>query len=705
MKYLYLIPIFFFFPLNLNSQWYYQNPIPTGDLLINVDFPSDSIGYAIGKNSCIIKTVDAGNSWNIIKEHEVYNNLDWMFFINDSIGYICGNNYFAKTNDGGNNWEIPISIDGLFTSVYFLNENIGFLTDEEGNILKTNNGGINWSTQQIDYPLELNSIEFVNNDTGYCVGSLIVGLDSYEGKIYKTKNCGESWFEINTNNIFSGHLRKIKFLNENKGIALGDYGRILYTENNGADWQQKQMGDDISLRSLCYMEPNLSLIIGFQENESVMLKSTDFFETWDSNVISSYSLYSLTTVGNARLCAVGINGTILISENFGEDWDEISTNIAGASNWQTFRSVNFSDTLLGMIVGEKGRIIKTTDSGEHWELLENGLEYVLFSSSHFINADTIITTSYNGIYKSTDGGVNWTKINDFLTKDLVFLDENLGYAVGKNKLYKSQNGGEDWILFEQFEFGENVSEIQFLDDMCGYILGSHEIFKTIDGGDNWAKIEMNNSDPLKSFCFTDNDFGFVIDDSKYLYKTFDGGNSWSKFDLGYYGYNSIKFRNNVGIIVGNQYILKTEDGGESWMIMPNVTHNPLKSIDILPNGHAFAVGRGFTILKTDNYGGIGEIIDIPVVLTSIELESNDQISIYPNPTSNKIVISCNLSAQPIDNIRIVNIVGKTIMKIEIKKKYITNQKIILNLANEPPGIYFCVITLNEKNEVYKILKI
>lgn len=704
MKFLSLVNLILLVQVNLIAQWYYQNPLPTGDLLIDVQFPSDSTGYAIGENSCIIKSVDAGKSWHIIKGYEENTWLTSLNFISDSVGYICGYGVFSKTTNGGSSWENFEELEENYTDVLFLNENIGFLISDEGEILRTIDGCVTWMTQQIDYPLELSSIDFINSDTAYCVGSMDVGLDSYEGKIYQTTNCGEDWVEINTGTTFNGRLYAIDFMNDSAGIALGDLGRIVYTKNRGFEWQVKELGTNIYLSSLCYLAPSLSSIIGIQENRSILLKSTSFFESWDQIEMSEYKLYSICSIGNESLCAVGINGTITLSENLGESWSQTSTNMVSASNWQTFRSVDFSDTNLGMIVGEKGRIIKTTDSGNNWSLMENDLENVFFTSSHFMNADTIVATSYRGIYLSTDGGLSWSNSNNFLTKDLVFLYDRSGFAVGENKLYRTQNGGKDWTLDEEFAFGENVSEILFVDRQSGYILGSHELFKTNNGGESWTKINMNNTELLNSFDFISKDTGFVVDDERFLYQTCDGGNSWNKFDLGIYGNYSIKFRGDTGIIVGDYAILKTEDLGKTWMKIPNITHNTLHSVELLQNGVAFAVGRGFTILRTDNYGGTGQPIEVSIVSTLTELEKDDQISIFPNPAKDEVVIQFGLSEQSIDHIRVINLEGKTIKHLEINKKFTSGQNIILNLAGEPAGIYLCIISINKKNKTYKIIK-
>ena len=79
-----------------------------------------------------------------------------IFFIDDYIGYIAartnssGHNLFKSTN-GGDTWStINVGVEGDIHSVWFINENEGFINLEKtdsprGCIYKTTNGGLSWT--------------------------------------------------------------------------------------------------------------------------------------------------------------------------------------------------------------------------------------------------------------------------------------------------------------------------------------------------------------------------------------------------------------------------------------------------------------------------------------------------------------------------------------------------------------------------------
>ena len=65
MRRYYLISIIFF---SLTSQifpqgWFWQNPLPTGNDLLNVNFISSTVGWAVGSYGTIIRTTNGGITW------------------------------------------------------------------------------------------------------------------------------------------------------------------------------------------------------------------------------------------------------------------------------------------------------------------------------------------------------------------------------------------------------------------------------------------------------------------------------------------------------------------------------------------------------------------------------------------------------------------------------------------------------------------
>ena len=99
----------------------------------------------------------------------------------------------------------------------------------------------------------------------------------------------------------------------------------------------------------------------------------------------------------------------------------------------TLTDVCVIDQNTAIVVGEDGRIIRTTDGGENWDLPISGVTNNL-NSVFFANSDTGWAVGDWGIIlKSTDGGITWKKTNsgtDNWLFDVFFINANVGWAVG-----------------------------------------------------------------------------------------------------------------------------------------------------------------------------------------------------------------------------------------------------------------------------------
>lgn len=131
-----------------------------------VYFINKDTGYVCGNFYAeISKTVDGGLTWNLCYD-ESYQYSDTgftsIFFIDDSIGFAIGGSAggplyptgpkLCKTFDGGNTWLfdttiynvlVSLNFQGIpLTSLFFINQNVGFITSGyKGIILKTTTGG------------------------------------------------------------------------------------------------------------------------------------------------------------------------------------------------------------------------------------------------------------------------------------------------------------------------------------------------------------------------------------------------------------------------------------------------------------------------------------------------------------------------------------------------------------------------------------
>ena len=102
--------------------------------------------------------------------------------ITSLIGYAVGGDYdpeipellpsaILKTTDGGENWS-PLFSDtlGQFFSVFFTHPDTGYVAGNQGCILKTTNGGQTWISLPTGTTKLILSIWFINSNHGFAAG-------------------------------------------------------------------------------------------------------------------------------------------------------------------------------------------------------------------------------------------------------------------------------------------------------------------------------------------------------------------------------------------------------------------------------------------------------------------------------------------------------------------------------------------------------
>lgn len=148
----------------------------------------------ICKGSSLYKTKNGGFEWVNVYEQFGYANI--LQFPTDSIAYLAGGRHFDninysefhKTVDGGENW-FQLNLSGgvsnaSITSMYFLSETTGYVSNSLGEFYKTQNGGSTWEFRSKVLNETFHDLVFISEDNGFAIGS---------NTIYTTDNGGIHW--------------------------------------------------------------------------------------------------------------------------------------------------------------------------------------------------------------------------------------------------------------------------------------------------------------------------------------------------------------------------------------------------------------------------------------------------------------------------------------------------------------------------------
>jgi photosystem II stability/assembly factor-like uncharacterized protein len=287
--------------------------------LTGVCFASRDTGIAIGENSAILRTTNAGLNWTAISS-PVSATFKDIYFSNANTGYACGlHGIIIKTINNGQSWSnISISGDTTDWNAIFFISDTGWVTGTTGLIKKTTNGGNNWVAQNANCSstYQFDGIYFLNSSTGYLCGGQHLPWPSNR-IINKTTNGGVNWYAGGTSQVFA--FLKIQFTSPSIGWTVGstpgDTGCVSKTTDGGTVWSYRTpLSPGSRINSLYFSDDNNGYIVG---NNGKIFHTTNgaipgfIPDTSGTN----QNLLDISYSGTA-LYAVGNNGTI-IKKNFG----------------------------------------------------------------------------------------------------------------------------------------------------------------------------------------------------------------------------------------------------------------------------------------------------------------------------------------------------------------------------------------------------
>lgn len=227
---------------NAGVNWVGIAPGITTLNYMDLDFINASTGIVVGQQRRFAYTVNGGTNW-ISGQMNTPGSLNLnstcvqmtdstTFFVASSDTLISGFYYsyiYRSTNSGvtfTNNYTHSSTTRTGFIDMQFINQNTGFAASTNGTILKTTNGGNNWSIQSAIYTTQIKTFFFANDLTGYAVG------DNYTYK--KTTNGGANWYLQNSaaNIVMNDNF----FNNVNEGYVAGNGGYIMKTATGGGSF-------------------------------------------------------------------------------------------------------------------------------------------------------------------------------------------------------------------------------------------------------------------------------------------------------------------------------------------------------------------------------------------------------------------------------------------------------------------------------------
>jgi hypothetical protein len=298
-----------------------------------------------------------------------------------------------------------------------------------------------------------------------------------------------------------------------------------------------------------------------------------------------------------RDLVVAGDGTVFLA-SYGRG---VFVSIDGAGSWQAANSGLATTKIETLAVSPdyaadgtawawgEGQLYITTDRGAHWSAqssaLAAGLRSLAVSPNYAADRTLLAAVAGQGIYRSADGGVTWTKV--YVTMEADNIAFSPGFATDRLVLAglswwgvrRSADGGVTWADSSAGLNNVPVYDMAFAADGQTVLLASHKcgndgVYRSQDGGQTWSASSSGISDcgpewqiALSPNFLTDG-VSLAAEDS--LYRSTDGGHIWARAS-GTFGSRGLALAfspafasDKVAYFANFAGIHKSTDGGAQW---------------------------------------------------------------------------------------------------------------------------------------------
>ena len=403
--------------------------------------------YSEAPGSGIFRSTDNGDSWTFISPELADMTIASLAVRDDGVLFAgtVGNGLYRSTDDGDTwtqsgltgldvhglaiepdgdlfaaTWcDVYRSTDGAqsWASVHPLCGQSSVVLDAAGElfvpfdrwVFRSADDGVTWRTSAIDLPeANISEIAFDSHGHYFCAGS----------GVYRSVDDGETWTENRAGLIATG-VSSIIF--DSAGCMLANGFGVSRSCDNGETWTylrfRRRCVQSLAANAKGHVFAGVSEGCGPPDEgfEAGLLRSKDMGSTWSwvSGVLNNVGIVSLAINSKGHIFAGSDQGRIFRSTDDGESWLEVNTEaitthvlaLAANSNDHMF-AVALQEVISG-VGGPNDGIFRSTDDGETWAKLNIGSTGGIHALAIDHSNGRIFVAVDTGILRSVDDGDTW----------------------------------------------------------------------------------------------------------------------------------------------------------------------------------------------------------------------------------------------------------------------------------------------------------
>jgi photosystem II stability/assembly factor-like uncharacterized protein len=334
--------------------------------------------------------------------------------------------------------------------------------------------------------------------------------------------------------------------------------------------------------------------------------------------------------------------------------------LAPVASSAVFRGVNVVDDKVAWVCGQHGTVARSVDGGRTWTIMTipDASKFTLVAIAGF-NVTVAVTATggpaekgFANIYRTVDGGKNWTQVYSTHQKGvffdtLAFWDANNGLALsdpvdGHAFLLRTDDGGKSWKQIPSTHIPAALPGEQTFatSASCLVMFGTRDawigtgagttarVFWSTDRGQTWnaanTPVQTNSTAGISAVAFRDARHGVAVGGDlmhgaetkvQNVAITEDGGYTWraARGRLPQAFLSGVSYADNgkTVIAVGPSGTYVSVNGGDSWIGIDTLPMNSVRftrdgklGVAVGPGGHiAYFLGSPAARIPTGDDSG------------------------------------------------------------------------------------------------------
>lgn len=464
----------------------------------------------------------------------------------------------------------------------------------------------NWAQWQRQYPLakleNVLDIDLTAEGFGVAVGANAMVL---------TKSAGESTWRLRSGPSGNWRLDACDYAEGQAGEYLAVGGNGLAISQNGGNTWQEITGAPTGIKALKIIAPGDIVVVAAS---GVFRYASNTWDNLDLPVTSNVDDGEILDALHIWCFTTGANPAIYATANGGLAWSS-TTDVPSPD------IVRFYNAQYGMATDAR-KVYRSTNGGADWTLVSDGsIHNSSIDMTFGLSPNVLMAATFNGDPSiSADSGKTWTQLDLGLVNErnyAVFAVSDQEFYTGNDisSITHTTDAGASWTETSGPE-RRTINDIVFLDRNNGFAIGnSGKILKTSNGGAQWEDVSFETSRSYYTIAGTGPNDLWIGTNQRILHSS-DAGATWTPKGIFASGNISdilplspttILACNTIGLIY------RSTDAGATWdtVYQAPVANTQMRSLARMSGQRILATGFNGVIVRSANNGATWTPVAVP----------------------------------------------------------------------------------------------